>query len=126
MRIQRILIASGDLSRAASLESNFRRFSRNCRVVIAGSGPGAMKWLREEAFDVILADCELPQTGGTDLALAAEHHAPEATVILMAGESEHHEERTTVARTANVRSVLTRPLGIAQLWSIAQTNGARS
>jgi CheY-like chemotaxis protein len=122
MSVQEILIVSADLSRSTGLEMSIYRLSQNAQVVLATTGLAALNRLRERVFDIILADIELPHMSGFELAMAANHDSPQSTVILMADRFDKSQGQAVAAYPPNVKSVLKRPVSIAQLWSIVQAN----
>ena len=55
----------------------------NCRVVTAASGEAAVERLKEDRFDLVLADIKMPGMNGLQLLEEIRRHRPELTVVMM-------------------------------------------
>lgn len=54
-----------------------------CQVVTAASGETAVQHLKENAFDLVLADIKMPGMNGLELLEEIKRHNPELTVVMM-------------------------------------------
>ena len=55
----------------------------DCQVVTAASGEAAVQRLKENAFDLVLADIKMPGMSGLELLEEIKQHSPELTVVMM-------------------------------------------
>lgn len=94
-----------------------------CRVDAADSPFTAMGIVRQQPFDLILADLRMPRMDGLQFLRAAKLFSPEATVVLMTAYPT--EETETAAEGQGVDTYLYKPFQLEELKRIINNTRER-
>ncbi|ABX03500.1 MAG TPA: hypothetical protein DEF47_17920 [Herpetosiphon sp.] len=84
-------------------------------VTLAGSGEEALRWIDEQAFDLIISDLGMPGMNGWDVLEQARQRRPNIIAILITGWGYQHDADYAAAR--GVDSVLGKPFEMQTLRS---------
>ncbi len=98
----RILVVDDDLGVCTSLRDVLAQ--EGCAVTIAGGGMEALRWLEQEAFDLVLSDVVMPDLDGYDLFMEVRKKG-DTPVILMTGyyyDKDHVIKRSRMEGVQNV------------------------
>jgi len=83
-------------------------------TVTAQDGAEALEILsREDAFDLLLTDIQMPVMDGIALALSAARDFPDLTILLMTGFAEQRERASNLSAIAH--DVITKPFSVADI-----------
>lgn len=97
--------------------------SLSCEAEVAGDGAGALACFQRREYDLVLMDCDLPDTDGYRLAaewraLEAEQEQARCPIIaISASTGEDHAERCF---TAGMDGILSKPIRLAKLQDILE------
>ncbi len=106
-----ILVAEDDDLTRGLLVEVLRRGQH--RVVDAASGMDALERLKEERFDLVLSDIQMPGAGGMELLAHVMHTAPETAVILITAFARPDSAMDAIAQGAV--DYLTKPVDVFAL-----------
>ena len=122
MHQRRILIVDDDAMILRLLQISIDRLFPECQIVAAVNGTAALAKLRQQPFDLILTDYDMPGMNGLDLAQAARQISADIPIVLMTGRYSCREIQTRVG-SANLAGFLAKPFAVLQLREILQKNG---
>lgn len=91
-------------------------------IVTVNNSFTALAEMRQQPFDLILTDFDMPQMNGLDLAQAIRHINPDVPIVLMTGGNNFHRVQPHTATTP-LSGFLTKPFSIMQLKRTLQQNG---
>lgn len=117
----RVLLAEGDAACRKSFADSLR--TEGYEVVAAKTGAEALEILRRAAFDMLIADSDLPDLRGLDLLRAALALRPEMPFVLLAWQAT--VEMAQAALTLGAGDFVTRPFPNGDLPIIAERNLTR-
>lgn len=118
----RILIVDDDELILAGLRLSFDLLLPGCPVNTVSDAVAALSELRQQPFDLILTDYDMPKMNGLALALAAHQISPSTRIVLMTG-GYSHDEIQTRAGSVTLDGFLTKPFPLRQLVEILRKNG---
>jgi len=105
-------------------EQDVRRMLQRClarvgfATVEAPHGQAALDLLREEHFDLVVSDVQMPVMTGIELLEAVQHERPEVPVVLISGSLEVQDAR--MARELGAFDFLKKPFSISELQGSAR------
>jgi CheY-like chemotaxis protein len=118
----RILIVDDDEMFLAVLRFSFDLLLPGCQISAVSDAAAALTELRQQPFDLILTDYDMPKMNGLALAQAAHQIPPSTRIVLMtAGYS--HDEIQTRAGLVTLGGFLPKPFPLLQLAEILRKNG---
>ena len=92
--------------------------ARRYRVGTAESGASAVQMLRDNRYDVVLMDIQMPGLNGVDALKVMRAMAPDVSVIMMTAFTRH--ELVEEARQATALAVLGKPLDIERVLRLIE------
>lgn len=93
---------------------------RGCRVTTAGSGIEALEVVRQQPFDVVITDLNMPDRGGLWLWRQALARRPELRGRFVLIASEPLPEPQTMSLFTETERFLVKPLSLDTLWREVQ------
>jgi DNA-binding NtrC family response regulator len=96
-----------------SLCRGLARLLRSSYEVVTADGPGGLKRIAHESFDVVVTDLRMPGVSGFDLLEAVRKRSPRTPVIVMSGNAEIHD--AVKAMRAGARDFLIKPIDVKGL-----------
>jgi CheY-like chemotaxis protein len=118
----RILIVDDDELILAGLRLSFDLLLPGCPVNTVSDAVAALSELRQQPFDLILTDYDMPKMNGLALAQAPHQISPSTRIVLMtAGYS--HDEIQTRAGSTPLNGLLPKPFTLRELGEILRENG---
>jgi CheY-like chemotaxis protein len=118
----RILIVDNDEMFLAVLRFSFDLLLPGCPVNTISDAVAALSELRQQPFDLILTDYDMPKMNGLALAQATHQISPSTRIVLMTGGYSHGEIQTR-AGSVTLDGFLTKPFPLRQLVEILRKNG---
>ena len=83
MSEKKILIVDDNLNMASLLSDVLEVFS--CQTIQASNGEEALRFLKEEKFDLVITDLRMPKMNGIDLLQATKESYPNLPVVVITG-----------------------------------------
>lgn len=121
MTSKRILIVDDEKAILSLLKTSIELMYPEYQVVAVSNGLAALAELRQQPFELILTDFEMPLLNGLDFASTVQQFCPDIPIILMTGsQSDNILPR---AGSMNLAGFLAKPFEIKQLKEILQQNG---
>lgn len=126
MRQRQILIVDDDKVILEMLRVFIKHHYPDDQVITVGNGTAALAELRQQPFDLILTDYDMPRMNGMDLAQIAHRIFPETPIFLMTAGYDSLADLKAEADTVTLAGFLTKPFALTQLREILQTNGKQN
>lgn len=111
---RRILVVDDEDSVAAAFEAALK--AKGHDVVLAMSGRQALRFIRQDHFDLIFLDVLLPPTGAASILKAIKRWDPEAVVVLITGYQDHEE--TLAPLQYGPAMILPKPVKVSDLSAV--------
>jgi CheY-like chemotaxis protein len=121
MTSKRILIVDDEKAILSLLKTSIELMYPEYQVVAVSNGLAALAELRQQPFQLILTDFEMPLLNGLVFADAVRQFCPDIPIILMTGS--RNDDIQTRANSMNLAGFLAKPFEIKQLKEILQQNG---
>ncbi|MEW5960193.1 MAG: response regulator [Chloroflexota bacterium] len=119
---RRILIVDDDKGVLTILKISIERLLPDCQIIVVDDGATALTKLRQQPFDLILTDYDMPHMNGLALAQAARQISSDIPIVLMSGGYSCREIKNRAGSTA-LAGFLAKPFTMLQLREILQKNG---
>jgi len=121
MTSKRILVVDDEKAILSLLKTSIELMCPEHQVVAVSNGLIALAELRQQPFELILTDFEMPLLNGLDFADTVRQFCPDIPIILMTGSQS--DEILSRAGSMNLAGFLAKPFAIKQLKEILQQNG---
>jgi excisionase family DNA binding protein len=111
---KRILVVDDEVTVREALQAVLE--AKGYEVALAKDGREALRFLRQDHFDLIFLDILLPEVGGASVLKAIKRRDPEVVVVLITG-FPHHEE-TLTALEYGPAMLLPKPIKVADIEAV--------
>ncbi len=112
----RVLVVDDDPGIRATFEEGLRSFG--CEVVSSGDGESALHAIKQEAYEVVFVDYNLPKANGIEILAEVKAFHPETEVVLITGEG--NEQLVRAAFKKGALDYITKPVRMSDLEIIVQ------
>ena len=112
----RVLVVDDDEPHAETVAEGLERVGYQCTV--ATSGTQGIKFIQEQAFDIILTDLIMEDLSGMDVLAAAKRELPDSEVVILTGNDT--AKMAVAALQAGATTYLTKPLDLGELRTVAE------
>ena len=113
---EQILIVDNNKDFLRLYEHNFSELVPNGQIFTACNGVEALNQLDVHPCNLIIADCDLPEMNGLDLARAAHRLLPAAHILLMSAQDADKIEARARRRHLSIDGCLNKTAFLMQLW----------
>ena len=113
---EQILIVDNNKDFLRLYEHIFTELVPNSQVFTACNGVDALHQLDDHPCDLIIADCDLPEMNGLDLARAAHRLLPAAHILLMSAQDAGKIEVRARRHHLPIDGCLNKTAFLMQLW----------
>ena len=119
---KRIMVVDDNEAIRAVLGTSLKLLLPDCQIRAVGNGDAALTELRQQPFDLVLTDYNMPRMNGVELARAARKISPRTRVVLMSG---GYVDTENPSRTDALKldGFLDKPFTFPQLEKILCSNG---
>jgi CheY-like chemotaxis protein len=119
---KRIMVVDDNQAIRAVLGTSLKLLLPEYQIRAVGDGAAALTELRQQSFDLVLTDYNMPRMNGVELAQAARKICPHTRVVLMSG---GYVDSENPSRTAapKLDGFLDKPFTLPQLEKILYSNG---
>lgn len=122
MSEKRVLVVDDDETLLFLVKIFTEKLLPNHQIITVNSSAAALAELQHQPFDLILADYDMPQMNGLDLAHAIRQIYPDVPIILMTGNNYCYGVQPQNG-TRPLSGFLAKPFSIMQLKQTLQQNG---
>lgn len=113
-----ILIVDDHKTFLLLLTHALKKLGVGCQVVSASDGFTALAQLKQQSFDLMVTDYNMPGMNGLDLALAARQMAPNMQIILMSVQDLVEVKAEAQHRQVILDGYLSKPFTLGQLQEV--------
>lgn len=118
MESKRILVVYDDKNIIHLLEHTLTKLGENYRVVTSMDSTEALEMVRQQRFDLVVADYMMPGITGVDLATAIRRLSPETQVILMTAYGTSRLRSTT--KLVGIDGFVDKPFSVDEIHAVIQ------
>ncbi len=122
MSEKRVLVVDDDETLLFLVKVFTENLLPNHQIITVNSSAAALAELRDQRFDLILTDYDMPQMNGLDLAHAIRQINPDVPIVLMTGNNHCYGVQPENG-TRPLSGFLVKPFSIMQLKQTLQQNG---
>ncbi len=119
---KRIMVVDDNEAIRAVVGTSLKLLLPEYQIRAVGDGATALTELRQQSFDLVLTDYNMPRMNGVELARAARKISPRTRVVLMSG-GYVDTENPSGADAPKLDEFLDKPFTFPQLEKILYSNG---